>query len=78
MKITFIGDIMCEPSVLKGARQKDGSYDFRPMFEKVKPLLAEADYVVILDSGKIAAQGTPLELKNAYTADHVTLYGVDE
>ena len=39
---------------------------------------AEADYVVILDSGKIAAQGTPLELKNAYTADHVTLYGVDE
>jgi len=44
MKITFIGDIMCEPSVLKGAAQKDGSYDFRPMFEKVKGLLGEADY----------------------------------
>lgn len=39
---------------------------------------AEADYVVILDSGKIAAEGTPLQLKNTYTGDFVTLYGVDE
>lgn len=39
---------------------------------------AEADYVVILDSGKIVAEGTPLELKNTYTADFITLYGVDE
>ena len=39
---------------------------------------AEADYVVILDSGKISAEGTPLELKNTYTGDFVTLYGVDE
>lgn len=39
---------------------------------------ADADYVVILDSGKIAAEGTPLELKNAYTGDFITLYGVSE
>ncbi len=39
---------------------------------------AEADYVVILDSGKLIAEGTPLELKNKYTADYITLYGVDE
>ena len=39
---------------------------------------AEADYVVILDSGKISAEGTPLELKNTYTGDFITLYGVDE
>ena len=38
----------------------------------------DADYVVILDSGKIAAEGTPLELKNTYTGDFITLYGVDE
>ena len=25
---------------------------------------AEADYVVIIDDGKISAEGTPLELKN--------------
>ena len=37
-----------------------------------------ADYVVIIDSGKIAAEGTPLELKNRYAGDYVTLYGVSE
>lgn len=39
---------------------------------------ADADYVVILDSGKIAAKGTPLELKNNYTGDFVTIYNADE
>lgn len=39
---------------------------------------AEADYVVILDGGKIAAEGTPLELKNAYSGDFVVLYGREE
>ena len=39
---------------------------------------AEADFVVILDSGKICAQGTPLELKNAYARDHISLYGAEE
>lgn len=39
---------------------------------------AEADYVVIIDSGKISAEGTPLELKNTYTGDYITLYGIDE
>ena len=39
---------------------------------------AEADFVVILEGGKIAADGTPLSLKNRYTGDFITLYGVDE
>ena len=39
---------------------------------------ADADYVVILDHGKIAAEGTPLQLKNRYTGDLITLYGIDE
>ena len=39
---------------------------------------AEADFVVILEGGKIAAEGTPLSLKNRYTGDFITLYGVDE
>lgn len=39
---------------------------------------ADADYVMILDSGKISAEGTPLELKNNYTGDFVTIYNVDE
>ena len=39
---------------------------------------ADADYVVILDSGMIAAEGTPLELKNTYTGDFITVYGAKE
>ncbi len=39
---------------------------------------AEADYVVIIDGGKISAKGTPLELKNTYTGDYITLYSVGE
>ena len=39
---------------------------------------ADADYVVIIDDGKIAAEGTPLELKNIYTGDYITIYGEQE
>lgn len=39
---------------------------------------ADADYVVILDSGKIVAEGTPLDLKNTFTGDYITLYGIPE
>ena len=39
---------------------------------------AEAYYVVIIDSGKISAEGTPLELKNTYTGDYITIYGASE
>ena len=36
----------------------------------------DADYVVILDSGKIVAEGSPLELKNTYTGDYITFYEI--
>ncbi|MGN0331511.1 MAG: ABC transporter ATP-binding protein [Lachnospiraceae bacterium] len=39
---------------------------------------SSASYVVILDSGSIVAEGTPLELKNKYVRDYVSLYGVSE
>jgi multidrug/hemolysin transport system ATP-binding protein len=39
---------------------------------------ADADYVIILNQGKIAAEGTPLDLKNTYTGDFISLYGVGE
>ncbi len=39
---------------------------------------ADADYVVILEQGKVVAEGTPLELKNAHSGDFLTLYGAEE
>ncbi len=39
---------------------------------------AGADNVIILDSGHIAAEGTPHELKNRFTGDFITLYNTNE
>lgn len=38
----------------------------------------DADYVVILDKGKIVGEGTPIELKDKYTGDFIILYDVSE
>ena len=35
---------------------------------------SDSDYVVIIDSGKIVAKGTPHELKNAYASDFIKFY----
>ena len=39
---------------------------------------ADADYVTILDKGRIIAEGTPLELKTQYATDILHLYSVEE
>ena len=39
---------------------------------------ADADYVIILDSGRIVVEGTPLELKYKYTGDYITFYHISE
>lgn len=46
MKLTFIGDIMIEPPVLRAGKKKDGSYDFYGVFEKCQKLFDEADFLV--------------------------------
>lgn len=38
----------------------------------------DANYVVIIDEGKICSQGTPIELKNQYTRDYITFYNINE
>ena len=45
MKITILGDMMCEPPILKASKTKDG-YDFNGVFGKIKPMLDDADYVI--------------------------------
>lgn len=39
---------------------------------------ADADYVIIIDGGKIVAEGTPLSLKNEYTGDYINMYCNEE
>ena len=39
---------------------------------------SDADHVIILDSGKIVAEGTPIYLKNQYSGDFITIYNQNE
>lgn len=72
MKLTFLGDIMIEPPVLKAAKRGGGAYDFRGVFAHTKALLAESDYVV----GNLE---TPLAGKQAgYTNTHLCFNAPDE
>lgn len=71
MKITFLGDIMAEPPVLKAAKRKDG-YDFRGVFAYTKKLIEQSDFVV----GNLE---TPLAGKQAgYTNTHLRFNAPDE
>lgn len=38
---------------------------------------AAADYVVVIDKGKVAAEGTPERLKEKYSTDKLILYALD-
>ena len=72
MKITFLGDIMIEPPVLKAAKRGKGKYDFSGVFAPSKALLSESDYVV----GNLE---TPLAGKAAgYTKTHLCFNAPDE
>ena len=62
-------------SVISELRKRDGMTVF--LTTHYMEEAADADHVVILDAGKKVAEGTPLELKNRYTGDFITLYGAD-
>ena len=63
-------------SVIERLRKDDGVTVF--LTTHYMEEAADADYVVILDAGKIVAEGTPIQLKNEYTGDFITFYGLDE
>ena len=46
IKISVLGDIMCEPRMIKAAHIKNKSYDFSKVFEHVHSLLTESDLVI--------------------------------
>ena len=40
--------------------------------------VTDADYIVILNKGEVVAEGSPLELKNKYTGDFISIYNVSK
>lgn len=45
-KISILGDVMTEPDLLAEVKQKDGSYDYLPVFAALKGALASSDLVL--------------------------------
>ena len=71
-KITFFGDIMCELPILKGAKRPGGKFDFNPIFDHVRDLFAESDFVV-------SNLETPMAGKDAvYTDEYYVFNAPDE
>ena len=71
MKITFLGDIMIEPPVLKAAKRHGGAYDFSGVFARTKALLSESDYVVGNLETPLAGEGA------TYTQTHLCFNAPD-
>lgn len=71
MRITFLGDIMGEPSTIKTAKQKDGTYNFDYVFKNVQPILDESDYIV----GNLE---TPLATPEMTYSDDFADFGVPD
>lgn len=46
IRITAVGDLMCHSTQFKNARTGKDSYDFRPCFSEVKPILESADFTI--------------------------------
>ncbi|MBR7165349.1 MAG: CapA family protein [Clostridia bacterium] len=46
MKLTIIGDIMCEPSMMDAGKQADGTYSYDFVFENAKKIWDGSDYVI--------------------------------
>ncbi len=63
-------------SVIEGLRKNENLTVF--LTTHYMEEAADADYVVVIDGGKIVSEGTPHELKNRFVKDYVTLYGVKE
>lgn len=61
-------------SIIEKLRMKDGLTVF--LTTHYMEEAAAASYVVIIDHGCIAAEGTPYELKNEYVKDYLSIYGV--
>ncbi len=63
-------------NVINELRQKTGMTVF--LTTHYMEEASEADYVVIIDGGKIVAEGTPHALKSEYANDYITIYNITQ
>lgn len=62
IKISFLGDIMCQKELVSAYQTQDG-YDFSDVFSSIHPLLKQSDYVI----GNLE---TPISIDNSALVNH--------
>ena len=63
-------------NIIRDLREKNGMTVF--LTTHYMEETADADFIIIIDKGKIIAKGTPLDLKNKYAKDIIRIYHVNE
>ena len=63
-------------NIIRDLREKNGMTVF--LTTHYMEEAADADFIIIIEKGKIIAEGTPLELKNKYAKDIISIYHVEE
>ncbi len=63
-------------NIIRDLREKNGMTVF--LTTHYMEEAADADFIIIIEKGKIIAEGTPLDLKNKYAKDIISLYHVEE
>lgn len=63
-------------NIIRDLREKNGMTVF--LTTHYMEEAADADFIIIIEKGKIITEGTPLDLKNKYAKDIITIYNVEE
>ncbi|MBQ8193045.1 MAG: ABC transporter ATP-binding protein [Bacilli bacterium] len=63
-------------NIIRDLREKNGMTVF--LTTHYMEEAADADFIIIIEKGKIITEGTPLDLKNKYAKDIISLYHVEE
>lgn len=63
-------------NIIRNLREKKGLTVF--LTTHYMEEATDADFIIIIEKGKIITEGTPLELKNKYAKDLISIYHVEE
>lgn len=63
-------------NIIRNLREKNGMTVF--LTTHYMEEATDADFIIIIEKGKIITEGTPLDLKNKYAKDIISIYHVEE
>ena len=63
-------------NIIRNLREKNGMTVF--LTTHYMEEASDADFIIIIEKGKIITEGTPLDLKNKYAKDIINIYHIEE